>query len=107
MRVAWLLLGVSFLVGCEDQAEVVVADQSVRPARIFQVVAEGDSITYEFVGRVEAAQTVDMSFEVAGPLAELPVLEGTTVPAGSLIAALDFRSLPAQEPKRHLSGAVR
>mgnify|MGYP001821916680 CR=1 FL=1 len=89
MRAMVMLLSAWLLAGCEQTAELEVAEQSIRPARIFQVVNEGASSTYEFVGRVEAAQTVDVSFEVAGPLVQLPILEGDTVPAGGLIAALD------------------
>jgi RND family efflux transporter MFP subunit len=77
------------LTGCERAPEVAVADQAVRPARVFQVASSGTTIRHEFVGRVEAAQTVDVSFEVAGPLARLPVLEGQSVRAGDLIAALE------------------
>jgi RND family efflux transporter MFP subunit len=77
------------LTGCEAASEAVIEDQSVRPARVFRVTAEGATTTHEYVGRVEAAQTVDVSFEVAGPLARLPVREGQTVRAGELIAALD------------------
>ena len=40
-------------------------------------------------GRVDAAQTVDLSFEVAGPLARLDVKEGQSVKSGELVAALD------------------
>ena len=80
---------VVLLTACAEDAKVDQVPEAVRPARIFQVVAEGASNELEFVGRVEAAQTVDVSFEVGGPLAQLPVLEGQTVPAGALIAALD------------------
>jgi RND family efflux transporter MFP subunit len=84
-----VLLSIGLLAGCEESTQLEVAEQSIRPARIFQVTAEGAATTHEFVGRVDAAQTVDVSFEVSGPLAQLPVREGQTVPVGSLIAALD------------------
>ena len=77
------------LSGCEQAAEVSVADQSVRPARVYQVAQEGATINHTYVARVEAAQTVDVSFEVSGPLARMPVLEGQFVAAGDLIAALE------------------
>ena len=91
MKARYLALSMLIAAGCEPAAEAPVAEQSIRPARIFQVVSEGASTTYEFVGRVEAAQTVDVSFEVSGPLVQLPVLEGQTVAKGSLVAALDPR----------------
>lgn len=45
----------------------------------------------EFVGQVEAAQTVDLKFEVGGTLHVLNAREGETLRAGTLIAALDKR----------------
>lgn len=91
LRMLWPpMLALVFLqVGCEPKAAAPIADQSVRPARIFQVTASGSTRLRSFVGRVEASQTVDVSFEVSGPLAQLPVREGQEVNEGALIAALD------------------
>ena len=83
------LLSLMMLVGCGDVEVVQVEDQSIRPARIFEIRESQQTIRHKFVGRVDAAQSVDMSFEVSGQLEELPVLEGQTVAAGTLIAALD------------------
>ncbi len=79
------------LTACERNEPPPVEDQSIRPARVFQVTAEGGRILHEFVGRVDAAQTVDLSFEVAGPLARLEVREGQSVNSGELVAALNPR----------------
>lgn len=84
-----LILLVLVCAGCEPAAEIVVEEQAVRPARIFRVSSEGVTVENQFVARVEAAQTVDVSFEVSGPLAELPVREGQTIDKGTLVAALD------------------
>ena len=90
MKIPWLLLiGLCCLGGCEPAEPLSTADQSIRPARIFSVAMQKNTTTHEFVGRVEAAQTVDVSFEVAGPLVRLPVLEGQFMAAGELVAALD------------------
>ncbi len=77
-----------WLAGCE-RAELPVVEQQVRPAKLFQVVAQPSTIRHEFVGKLDAAQTVDVSFEVDGELLELPVREGQMVPKGALVAALD------------------
>jgi RND family efflux transporter MFP subunit len=82
-------LAVFLLAGCERAQEATVTDQSIRPARVFQVSKQGSINKHEFVARVEAAQTVDVSFEVSGPLEQLAVLEGQSVAAGALIAALE------------------
>ena len=84
LLVAALLLG-----GCGDRAGEVVAEQSVRPAKVIRVAAAGVVRAHEFVARVEAAQSIDVSFEVDGVLAELPVLEGQSIERGQLVAALD------------------
>ncbi len=75
--------------GCADRSVPEPADQSVRPARIFEVRDTAQSLEYKFVGRVAALRTVDMTFEVSGPLRQLPVLEGQTISQGTLVAALD------------------
>ncbi|MEM9623279.1 MAG: efflux RND transporter periplasmic adaptor subunit [Pseudomonadota bacterium] len=86
MAVLTLVLSLS---GCGQQVVSAPADQTVRPARIFVVQSDVDTWRHEFVGRVEAAQSIDVSFEVSGPLAELPVLEGQTIQRGELVAALE------------------
>ena len=84
-----LLLTGLLLAACEAAEPPPVEDQSIRPARIFLVPSTGSNISHEFVGRVEAAQSVDLSFEVPGPLIKLLVREGQSTTAGQLIAALD------------------
>lgn len=76
------------LVGCE-RAEPPAAEQAVRPAKLFRVTAHRATTVHTFVGRLDAAQTVDVSFEVPGEVLELPVREGQSVAKGGLIAALD------------------
>ena len=86
---ALLLCAFVVLSGCGEQSVQAPEDQTIRPARIF--IVDGNSATQarSFVGRVEAAQSIDVSFEVTGPLEQLPVLEGQTVSKGALVAALD------------------
>lgn len=84
-----LTLFILMLCACTEQAKPTVADQSVRPARIFAVTADSLMVQHEFVGQVEARQTIDVTFRVPGPLVDLPVLEGQTIPEGGLIAAID------------------
>ncbi|MDA1075521.1 MAG: efflux RND transporter periplasmic adaptor subunit [Proteobacteria bacterium] len=84
--VLFVLLGL--LAGCE-RAEPPVVDQAIRPAKLFQVSARQVSTTHDFVGRLDAAQTVDVSFEVDGEIVQLPVREGQAIAKGELIASLD------------------
>ena len=91
------LLMVAVLAGAcqqeDDQNAVSQAEtellQAPRPARIFTVSHQTGSLARRFAGRVEAVQTVDLSFQVAGKLMELPVLESQKVAKDDLIARLD------------------
>lgn len=86
---ALCLVSVVVLGACKPSTEAVAADQAIRPARIILVATTELEQQHEFVGRVEAAQSIDVTFEVGGPLQKLPVQEGQSVPKGTLIAALD------------------
>ena len=60
-----------------------------QPVRVETVGEAAATATRHFVGRVEAVSTVDLSFEVGGRLAKLPVREGQVISKGDLVAALD------------------
>lgn len=77
------------LSGCERAALPPPVNESLHRAQVLQVQAAGAAETHRFVARVAAAQTVDLAFEVDGPLAQLPVLPGSRVARGTLVAALD------------------
>lgn len=83
-----VLFGIS---GCSKETPPAVIDQSVRPAHILQVSTSAGERAYEFVGRVEAAQMIDLKFEVGGRITHLAAREGETVRTGTLVAALDPR----------------
>jgi RND family efflux transporter MFP subunit len=84
-----LLLLLALVSGCEDQVIVEPEEQAIRPARLMTVSRESAHVLHEFAGRIEAARTIDVSFEVAGPLNQLLVREGQSIPEGTLIASLD------------------
>lgn len=84
-----VLVCFALLSGCKPSTAPPAAEQSVRPARIIVVGSAASETTHEFVGRIEAAQSVDVTFEVGGPLQKLPVQEGQSIPKGALVAALD------------------
>lgn len=85
--VAFIITGCC--VGCSDRAAPEIQDQMVRKAKIATVEASKSYLEFEFVGRVEAVQTVDLSFQVGGPLEKLPVLPGQSINKGQLIAQLE------------------
>ena len=88
-RIAALLTMLLAGAACTPRAEPEIVDQAIRPARIFTVGTDARTVIHQFVGEVQAAQTIDMTFRVRGPLVELPVLEGQSIKAGSLVAGLD------------------
>lgn len=71
--------------GGNDQQKV----EALRPVKLYQVGESSAQAVRHFIGRVDAISTVDLSFQVGGRIVELPVQQGTILPAGSLIAALD------------------
>lgn len=84
-----VIIGLLFITACDRAPPPAPLDQSIRPAKLFRVSAIDSISKHTFVGRVEAAQTIDMSFQIPGQLAELPVLEGQSILKGALVAALD------------------
>lgn len=79
------------LAGCADREPPEPEQQHIRPARLMTVAARDEARRYEYTARIEARQSIDLSFEVGGPLKEVSVREGETVPAGTLVAALDAK----------------
>lgn len=84
-----LLVSLLLVAACNQEPPPVAQDQAIRPARLFQITGHENVTRHLFVGKVEAAQTVDVSFQVAGQLIELDVLEGQQIKKGVLMAALD------------------
>lgn len=68
---------------------LAVAQDSVSLANIFTVPEGNASVTRQFFGRVVATETVDLAFQVGGQIVAFPVVEGTFVEKGALIAELD------------------
>ncbi len=74
---------------CGERQAPEVVEQAIRPAKVVRVTASGIPARRVYVGRVEASNSIDLSFEVPGPLSNFPVLEGQTLRKGQLIAQLD------------------
>jgi RND family efflux transporter MFP subunit len=76
------------LAACNEGAAVEEAEL-IRPVRL---VTAGETQALEarrFVGRVDAVSTVDLSFQVGGRIADIPVRQGTLIAQGETIAALE------------------
>ena len=70
----------------------IAQDVSDRPVKLITLQAEQNAIEREFFGQVVARQTVDLAFQVAGQVVDLPVVEGTRLAKGDLIARLDLET---------------
>jgi RND family efflux transporter MFP subunit len=89
MRRITIALGLVLLAACTDRTPPEPEQQSIRPAKLMTVGSVSNEVVYEFTARIEAYQSIDLSFEVGGPLDQLIVREGETIEKGALIAALD------------------
>ena len=100
---------VFMLTGCLDRTPPEPALQHIRPAKLMTVTSKSDGVQYNFTARLEALQSIDLSFEVGGPLHEIPVREGESIESGSIIAALDPTEfqLAVQEAKIQLKLAAQ
>ncbi len=65
-------------------------DDAVPLAKIITVTESDGAIQRQFFGRVAARETVDLAFQVAGQLNQLPIAEGEPLAKGALIAQLDL-----------------
>ncbi len=82
------------LSGCGKE-EAAPPPETARPVKTIVVADGGGMGMRQYPGRVRAAIRADLSFEVAGKLAELPAKEGQVVEKGELVARLDDRDLSA------------
>lgn len=91
-RTRWLpvFFAVMLLAACGRQPE----GASGPPPRVVEsILLESPqlSVRRQFPGEVRADQRAELTFLVSGPLVELPVQEGQTVEAGTLLARIDPR----------------
>ena len=75
--------------GCSQKARTPTeVGELVRPVKTMVVSAEAESHVRSFSGRVEAANKVELAFQVSGLLVSLPVREGQNVSKDEVIAQL-------------------
>ncbi|MEM6760920.1 MAG: efflux RND transporter periplasmic adaptor subunit [Pseudomonadota bacterium] len=86
------------------EATAVPETADPTPVEVVELVtSDGFDIPRRFVGQVEAAASVVLSFELAGRLEELSVQEGTEVAAGTILARLDTSLLMAERTRLQAS----
>ncbi len=88
VRLASLALAAAMLMACGEEA-VPEVKEVVRPAKLMTINLGGDAGTLEYPGQVTATQSVELGFEVAGKIVELPISDGQPVSKGALLGKLD------------------
>lgn len=63
----------------------------IRPLKTLVIESSFSSTSRKLPGKVKANREVDLAFQVAGPLIELPVKAGDEVAEGALLARIDPR----------------
>jgi RND family efflux transporter MFP subunit len=76
------------LVACSDEAPPE-KKEIVRPVKLMTLDAGGVGSSLEYPGEVSAARSVELGFEVAGKIIELPISDGLAVKKGTLLGRLD------------------
>ncbi|RLK11274.1 efflux RND transporter periplasmic adaptor subunit [Ruegeria conchae] len=79
-----------------------MAQEPAKPVKLMQVSETSPGFSRQFFGRIAARQTVDLAFQVAGQIVEMPVTEGFVIPKGELIARLDQEPFELQFDRTRL-----
>ena len=87
-RALMVIFTLVFVQGCSEEQPVQIAEK-IRPAKLVTVEAASVKRTFSFPAVIQAAQSVELTFQIAGEVKELNVLEGDLVQLGDVIAKLD------------------
>ena len=88
IRWSGLVLVAGMLIACGDKPADEV-EEVVRPAKLMTINIDGNGKILEYPGTVSATQSVELGFEVAGKIVELPISDGLAVKKGTLLGKLD------------------
>jgi RND family efflux transporter MFP subunit len=86
----FLLSGMLF-VSCSKKEEQAPVEEAARPVRTMILQGGGEGIVKVYPAKTDAQDTVDVSFEVAGKVVELPIERGMRVERDQILAKLDDR----------------
>src|SRR5690554_176203 len=78
-----------WLTACSEQQANELTETAIRPVMLVQVKSGASAQVRRFPGAVEATQSANLTFRVAGELVELSTRPGHTINAGELIAKVD------------------
>lgn len=89
---AVILSSVLIVAGCSGPADQVEVAPSPRPAKLIVATEASTQRDLSFPAVIRAIESADLTFQVAGEIRELNVLEGEVVARGDVIARLDNRN---------------
>lgn len=79
----------ALVAGCRDTRSEAAASEVLQPVRLLRVAADSAMTAHRLPGRIAPVRTLDLSFQVAGRIAEMPAAPGTLLGEGELVARLD------------------
>jgi RND family efflux transporter MFP subunit len=94
VNVVELLVLVVAIAGCGEAPPDTMP--VVRPVKILEIDALGGGTVREYPGFIRAADSAEVSFEVAGRIIRLEAKEGQEVKAGDVLAELDNTNFAAE-----------
>ena len=80
------ILCLLLIVGCSEEVQEA---EVIRPVRYEQALSTGGNRARTFSGTAQAGAESSLSFKVAGTIRQVPVVVGTQVRRGNLIASID------------------
>ncbi len=93
---AVVLLPAAMMLACTSAKSAVEETEAPRPAKLFEVRSTSRAASQSFPGEIRAADQVELSFRVSGPLSTLAVEEGDAVNEGDVVARIDPRDFRVQ-----------
>lgn len=83
-----IILPAILLAGCGKTPEPV-EEQPARLVKLLTIGSRQAGINLEYPGEIKAARSVNLGFEVAGKIIELPIEDGLAMTEGELLGRLD------------------
>ena len=96
LHISFFIIAISFLMlsACGKLPEPELKE-NVRPVKMMTLGSPEDTVTLEYPGVIDSPKHVDLGFEVAGQIIELPIISSQEVMKGDLLARLDPRDYKA------------
>lgn len=97
-----IIINSFFLLACGNETETE-EQQTLRPVRVMQVLADGNLNGRQFPAVIDAAKRANLSFNVAGRLKQFSVTESQSVKKGEVLARLDTTDIKISQQEAQVS----